>query len=358
MYVYVEFDVCVGHGSQDLMTKAIEMLINPAEDTLLIESPTYVGILAFLRPFGVGLQEVSMDAEGISADELDRVLDNWESTHPSTKKKPRVLYTVATASNPTGIIFNSINSTSLLTLWSSLKSKGITTSQKRKQKVYEIAQKHNLIILEDDPYYYLQYPSSTTPTTKDHLTEHLTPSYFSMDTDGRVLRFDSFSKILSAGARLGFISGPPFLIDRLQMHQQSTILSPSGISQLLITAYLEKKGIDGFLAHCGGPKVAGLYQARRDLFMQILEKWLGCKGITWTIPSAGMFTWIDLSGAGVADSFHLVSQKCVDAGVTLVPGQEFYADNRVTGFVRASFSFASHEDMELGIQRLAGLLSK
>ena len=103
MYV-VEFDICVGHGSQDLMTKAIEMLCNPAHDTLLIESPTYVGILAFLRPFGVGLQEISMDAEGISADELEHVLDNWESTNPS-KKKPRVLYTVATASNPTGILF-------------------------------------------------------------------------------------------------------------------------------------------------------------------------------------------------------------------------------------------------------------
>ena len=178
-----------------------------------------------------------------------------------------------------------------------------------------------------------------------------------MDTDGRVLRFDSFSKILSAGARLGFISGPTYLIDRLQMHQQSTILSPSGISQLLITAYLEEKGVEGFLAHCGGERVAGLYQARRDVFMQILEKRLGGLGVSWTRPGAGMFTWIDLSGAGVVDSFHLVSQKCIEAGVTLVPGQEFYADNRVTGFVRASFSFASVEDMEVGIERLARLLS-
>ena len=68
---------------------------------------------------------------------------------------------------------------------------GITTSTRRKEQIYEICQKHGIIILEDDPYYYLQY---------DY--DNLQKSYFSMDVDGRVLRFDSLSKIVSAGILL------------------------------------------------------------------------------------------------------------------------------------------------------------
>ena len=82
---------------------------------------------------------------------------------------------------------------------------GSSTSLERKKRIYELAQKFNLIVLEDDPYYYLQFDGKI-------------PSYFSMDVDGRVLRFDSLSKILSAGARLGWVSGPKALIDRIVLH--------------------------------------------------------------------------------------------------------------------------------------------
>lgn len=91
---------------------------------------------------------------------------------------------------------------------------GASTTVERKRKIYEIAQRHDLLILEDDPYWYLQFEG------KDD-------SYFSMDVDGRVLRFDSLSKILSAGARigikdqylfLGWVSGPKELVDRIVLH--------------------------------------------------------------------------------------------------------------------------------------------
>jgi DNA-binding transcriptional MocR family regulator len=82
---------------------------------------------------------------------------------------------------------------------------GVSTTVDRKRKIYQIAQKYDLLILEDDPYWYLQFEG------KDD-------SYFSMDKDGRVLRFDSFSKILSAGARIGWVSGPKELVDRIILH--------------------------------------------------------------------------------------------------------------------------------------------
>jgi len=103
---YVHFsdghhDIIVTNGSQDGLTKAFEMLLTPDQDTLLIESPTYSGSLAFLGPLGVNLKGVSTDSGGMIPSELRRVLDNWDSENKG-RRKPRVLYTIPTGSNPTG----------------------------------------------------------------------------------------------------------------------------------------------------------------------------------------------------------------------------------------------------------------
>jgi kynurenine/2-aminoadipate aminotransferase len=84
---------------------------------------------------------------------------------------------------------------------------GYSTSAERKKEIYEISRLHEIIILEDDPYYLLQFDKPIQ-------------SYFSMDVDGRVLRFDSFSKVLSAGIRLGYVSGPQQLVERIMLHEQ------------------------------------------------------------------------------------------------------------------------------------------
>ncbi|KAJ3303347.1 hypothetical protein HDV03_003996 [Kappamyces sp. JEL0829] len=309
-----EFDVMIGHGSQDLMCKAYEMLVAPG-DTILMESPTYVGVLAFLRPYGAKMVEVATDGQGLIASSLDDILAQWNVQEHGPR--PRVLYTVATAGNPTGV----------------------TTPTQRKKEVYAVCSKYNVLILEDDPYYYLQYD------------QPLEQSYFSMDRDGRVLRFDSFSKVLSAGARLGFVTGPPALIERMVMHQMSTTLNASGLSQLLLWEFLKTKGVQGFLEHTRA--VASLYKERRDLFIGYLTKHLAGKA-EWHTPTAGMFCWIKLKN--VQDSSELIATKAVQAGVLLVPGKEFYPNARTTSFLRASFSYSSPQDMEEGVRRLASLL--
>jgi kynurenine/2-aminoadipate aminotransferase len=108
-------------------------------------------------------------------------------------------YTIPTGANPTG---------ASLTL-------------ERKKTLYRLAQQYNLLILEDDPYYFLQFNPCV-------------PSFLSMDVDGRVLRFDSFSKILSSGLRVGFVTGPSELLNRLNLHTQASNLHPSGLSQAVV----------------------------------------------------------------------------------------------------------------------------
>jgi len=131
--------------------------------------------------------EVETDVEGLNSQSLREVLDSW----PSSKPKPKILYTVPYGSNPTGA----------------------TTSLTRRKEVLDLARKHNVLILEDDPYYFMYFGASPR-----------IPSYFMLEAQtgdrsvGRVLRFDSFSKILSAGIRTGFVTGPAPLLDAIDRH--------------------------------------------------------------------------------------------------------------------------------------------
>ncbi|OQR99619.1 hypothetical protein THRCLA_06440 [Thraustotheca clavata] len=275
-------------GSQDALYKAFEMLVGE-DDSLLVEKPTYSGTLAHLHAVNCDLVCIDTDNHGLVPESLASTLDNW----PASKKKPKVLYTIPTGSNPTGA----------------------SMPFERKKQVYAIAQKHGLIILEDDPYYYLKL---------DGVREK---SFMHIDIDGRVLRFDSFSKILSSGLRVGTVMGPSPLIERLNLHTQSANLHSSGLSQAIVLALLQQWGQDGWNAHL--TMVCDFYRRQRDEFLKALDKNL--TGLaTWNVPDAGMFVWINLHG--VSDSKALIEQKAVEAKVLLVPGQVFLPDNQPTSY--------------------------
>eukprot|EP00911_Craspedida_sp_UC1_P000973 UC1_evm1s728 len=179
----VGYGVCVTNGSQEAVSRTFDMLLNPG-DALLVESPTYSGSLAHLAPLDVCVVGLKTDGEGLVPSSLSHTLDSWDPSTHGGASKPRVLYTIPTGGNPSGACMPTA----------------------RRKEIYGIARSHDLIIMEDDPYYYLQFRD--TPL----------PSLTSMDVDGRVVRFDSFSKVLSAGLRIGFASGPAPLMRRLGLH--------------------------------------------------------------------------------------------------------------------------------------------
>ena len=76
----------------------------------------------------------------------------------------------------------------------------------------------------------------------------------SMDVDARVIRFDSFSKILSSGMRMGMVTGPAALVEQLNLHTQAVNLHPSGVSQALFLKLMQHWGSDGFETHVAGTK--------------------------------------------------------------------------------------------------------
>lgn len=309
-----DYDVTVTVGSQDGLTKAFEMLLDPSsgEDELFVESPTYSGALAFLHPFGIKMTPVDSDGHGLRPEALEEALSK------STGKGRKVLYVIPTAQNPSG---------------SSL-------TNDRRRAVYDLAHKHDVIILEDDPYFFL------------HPNRKSLDSLLSLDTDGRVLRFDSMSKLISSGIRIGFTTGPKPLMERLSYHVQATNLHNSGVSQLLTQKLLEHWGEAGFDLHAS--RVAKFYMQRRDILLLAAGRHL--KGLaTWDVPEAGMFLWIKLLG-GITDTKAIIEEKAAAANVLCVPGQSFDPLDRPSPYVRASYSTASDEDMEVAMERLAGIV--
>eukprot|EP01105_Mastigella_eilhardi_P007547 TRINITY_DN189_c0_g1_i2.p1 TRINITY_DN189_c0_g1~~TRINITY_DN189_c0_g1_i2.p1 ORF type:complete len:402 (-),score=135.41 TRINITY_DN189_c0_g1_i2:258-1463(-) len=299
-------DVCivVSSGSQDLMCKAFDMLVDEG-DYVLVESPTYPGALGALRPIGCSTVGVECDEHGLIPERLEQTLASWDPA----KRFPRLLYLIPNGQNPSG---------ASLTL-------------ERKKAIYALAHKWDLLILEDDPYYFLTYP--TEPA------KPMTPSLLSMDIDSRVIRLDSFSKIMSSGIRIGFATGHPFLIERLQLDMQVSLLHTSGLSQMLLLELLRKWGDDGWNAHVASVR---FYKQRCDKFCELAEKHLGGKA-TWSKPAAGMFLWLRLTG--VDDTKELIQTRALEKKVLLLPGQLFDPSGKPSPYVRASFSPASDADM-------------
>ena len=317
-----DWGVIVTVGSQDGLCKAFEMLLNP-DDSVLVEDPTYPGTLAFLQPFGCTLLPIETDGQGLVPSSLERVLRQPHA------KKPRVLYTIPTGQNPNGS----------------------TQTLARKQEIYALACQYNLIIMEDDPYCFLNYGAQPMPKADADFRVPVNPSYFSMDTQGRVLRFDSFSKTLSSGLRIGWVTGPNALIRQLELHQQATSLHNSGLSQAVAAKLLTTMGAAGLDQHLA--RVALFYGRRRDALLAAATRHL--TGLaTWSTPSAGMFIWFQLHG--VTDSMALIKQRAVEAKVLLIPGQSCSPTNSVSNCVRAAFSTASDADMDTALSRLATLL--
>eukprot|EP01060_Flectonema_neradi_P034183 TRINITY_DN5933_c0_g1_i1.p1 TRINITY_DN5933_c0_g1~~TRINITY_DN5933_c0_g1_i1.p1 ORF type:complete len:421 (+),score=102.62 TRINITY_DN5933_c0_g1_i1:53-1315(+) len=313
-----ERSIAVGTGSQSLLAQAFDMVLNEG-DPLIIEAPTYPGALAGLQAIRPTFYETQCDGEGIIPSKLAEMLDNWDSS----KKKPRVLYTIPTGHNPSGS----------------------TIPTERRKEIYKIAQKHNLLIIEDDPYYYLYLGEKGA---KDRSPPK---SFMSMDVDGRVLRFDSFSKVLSSGMRIGFMTAPPAFIKAIEFDIQGTALHTSNMGQVIASGLLEKWGHEGWEAHV--EEVKDFYSQRRDVFIDCCEKELDGLA-TWTYPKGGMFVWFTLNG--IDDTFDLILNKAKEQKVLFVPGQSFFTSGKPSSCVRASFSVATDEQMQTAMSRFATLI--
>lgn len=335
--------VTTGNGSQDLLNKTFEALLNPG-DVILCESPVYTGILPTLVMLRASIVPVESDGQGLKASHLREILSKWE-TDTATKAlpRPKVLYTTPTGANPAGT----------------------TAGVDRKREILSLARQHDFLIMEDDPYYYLQFEG----LEEEPVTRKRPRSYWSLEEEwretwgtGRVIRFESFSKILAAGLRVGFATGPNEILDAVDEHTAMSNLMPSGVAGITAYTLLNHWGIEGFLRHVD--RVAAFYSKRRDNFEARARAILGGpenKVATWNSPVAGMFLWLKLNlppsaDSDEGDSFALISEKAQAAGVLAVPGVAFVPDGSKSCYVRTSFSLIDENDVEEAFRRLRSVV--
>lgn len=226
-------EVILTNGSTDGMSKALECFTNvwdPVKDWIsdregvLCEEFAYMNAIQQIQPRGLNVVPVKIDGEGIvpwGKRGLEDTLANWDSRRG---RRPHLLYTVTIGQNPTSG----------------------TLSTERRQKLYDICSKYDVVIIEDDPYWYLQFPSASTTTATPfnlqpgkkssgfEFLDSLLPSYLSIDRDGRVIRLDTFSKTVAPGCRLGWITAQPKLIERILRITEATTQQPSGFVQAMV----------------------------------------------------------------------------------------------------------------------------
>ncbi|KAH9945129.1 PLP-dependent transferase [Epithele typhae] len=322
--------VSVGSGSQDLIHKArlatINALVNPG-DSVLVESPIYAGMIPTFEMLNCDFVGVPTDSQGIDSSALRKTLESW----PASKPKPRILYTVPYGGNPTGM----------------------TTIAERRLEVLALAREHDFLILEDDPYYFLYFGPEPRPQSYFALEATVLPEV------GRVLRFDSLSKVLSAGIRLGFLSGPVPVLAAVDVHTAQASLQVSGLTQAIAFSLLDAWGHDAFVAHTRA--VSAFYRAKRDVFERHMRAQLS--GLAqWDTPEAGMFFWFKLllrdpgAGGEEEDSESVVRTKALEKGVLALPGTVFIPGGKKTAYVRASFSQLDEPEVEEACKRLRAVV--
>ncbi|KAH0555712.1 hypothetical protein GP486_006344, partial [Trichoglossum hirsutum] len=194
---------------------------------ILVDEYTYPTAFETGYPLGIRYAAIRIDEEGPLPEHMDEILENWDEKTKGAKK-PHILYTVPTGQNPSGA----------------------TQGLERRRNIYRIAQKHDVYILEDDPYYFIQMLPSTgsgkeqlkpsAPTSPSAFVETLVPSFLRLDTDGRVLRMDSFSKIIAPGTRTGWVTASQQIVDRFVRAHETSLQNPSGFSQIMLFKLLRE----------------------------------------------------------------------------------------------------------------------
>ena len=294
-------DVIITTGGQQGIDLTAKVLCNEG-DTVICENPSFIGALNAFRSYNTKLVGVDVEPDGINVEMLEKALRE----NPRTK----LIYLIPTFQNPSGV----------------------TMSYEKRRAVMALAEKYNTVILEDNPYGELRFDGEDVPTRK------------SMDTNGRVLYCSSFSKILSAGMRVGFVCGNRELIQKIVVVKQVNDVHTNIFFQMLASKFIEIYGLDEHIA-----SIRALYRAKSSLMIGELEKNFG-DTLTFVRPQGGLFIWCTLPEG--YDSA-LFTRRALENMVAVVAGNTFSPDkDAVSRSFRLNYSTPSDEQIIEGVARL------
>jgi len=297
-------EVIITTGGQQGIDLCAKVLCNEG-DTVICENPSFIGALNAFRSYNANLVGVDLDEDGMNIEALENAL--------KANRNTKIIYVIPTFQNPAGI----------------------TTSLEKRKAILELAKKYDCLILEDNPYGELRFSGEDVPTIK------------SLDDDGRVLYCSSFSKILSAGMRIGFVCGPKALIQKIVVVKQVNDVHTNLFFQMVASKFIDKYGLDDHIAN-----IRELYKNKCNLMLSELDKHVMGKA-TYTRPEGGLFIWLTVNGGNGDD----IAKRALENKLAVVTGSSF---NPIQGgyspSVRLNYSTPSDEQIVEGVKRLAEIL--
>lgn len=302
--------VLITSGSQQGLDLVAKVLIDP-DSPVLVEQPTYLGALMAFAPMEPQVHTVACDADGV----LPQSLAERASALAQAGRAARFAYLLPNFQNPTGR----------------------TLGEARRAAIVQVAQQHNLPLIEDNPYGDLWF--DTAP-----------PTPLAARLPDRVVYLGSFSKTLAPGLRLGFIVAPKAVYPKLLQAKQAADLHTSGFNQRVVHHVLAS-GVQTTQV----PRIRELYRQRRDAMCAALQRHAANLGVQWQVPAGGMFLWCRLPAPLSALA---LLPKAVDAGVAYVPGAPFYVGQADDATLRLNFTNATPEQIEHGVQLLCGVVAQ
>lgn len=299
-------DVLILQGSQQGLDLAARMLVDPG-DVIVTEDPTFLGALIAFAPCQPRHAVVPVDGHGMQTDRLAAVLEG--------NPRARMIYTVPDFQNPTGV----------------------TLSLDRRRQLIELANRHDLIVLEDTPYRHIRFTGTTLPTLK------------SLDTEGRVIHLGSFSKVLVPALRVGWAVAAPDLLARLGLLKVAADTQTSTLNMAAASLFLDRHDL---MAHVASLRTA--YARKKDAMLDAMRRHFP-QEVRVTDPDGGLFTWATFPEGFDATAF-MRDVALPQARVAYVPGASFFPVTPRPNFARFNFSAQSEEKIEAGIAALGRAL--
>ena len=302
-------EICITSGSQQALDLIGRLFVDPG-DVVFVELPSYIGAIGAFRNLQAELVGVRQAPDGMEIEDLVAQIEACQRAG----KKAKLLYVIPNFQNPSGL----------------------TISAAKRRALLEVAARYGLLIVEDDPYGEVCFDPSIAPDLRP---------IKSMDTEGRVIYLSTFSKILAAGLRVGWIVAVKPIIEKLDLVKQSTDLCGSMFDQRIVTECLRQGVVERQL-----PKIREFYKQKCQAMLVSLEQSMP-DGVQWTRPAGGLFLWIVLPER--FDSEAILPESIDQAKVIYVPGHPFHVNDTGRNTLRVAFSKESEDNIRAGIHRLA-----
>ena len=297
-------------GAQQALDIVGKIFINPG-DYIICELPSYLGGIAAFSVYGAKMKGIPLDEKGMRADLLEEAVQRLTDLG----KKIKFIYTIPDFQNPTGI----------------------TMPEERRLEILNIADKYDLLVIEDSPYRDIRFEGTPQETM------------YQLDKSGRVVTLCTFSKTFAPGFRVAWLLGHKDIIDKFIMAKQSADICSPVILQKIIAEYMQRGLLNKNLK-----KTIDLYHKRKDLMLECFEKFMP-EGVQWTRPEGGLFLFITLPETVSTDE---VFTRAIENNVAFVKGSVFYCTETCKNTMRMNFSYSPEHLIEKGIKRLATVISE